>query len=400
MFLDLDRFKAVNDTLGHAFGDQLLKTVAERLRGSVRETDTISRMGGDEFGVILEGINAGQDAAVVAQKIIDALSQPFDLNGHEVFVSCSIGIAVTPSSPGDVLVRDADAAMYRAKQQGRNNYQFYTPEMNAQAFRRLTLETNMRAALEREEFVLSYQPQVDLATGRICGVEALLRWRDPNSGLVHPDEFIHVLEDSGLIIPVGEWVLRTACAQGKAWEDAGLTPVRVSVNLSGRQFNQDDLAGSLARILDETGLDPNYLELELTESLLMEDIAVSSAMLDELRVLMGLRLSVDDFGTGYSSLSYLKRFPLDTLKIDRSFVRDIATDRDDAAIVASIIGLAHNLQLKVIAEGVETEEQLAYLREKGCDIVQGFYFSEPLPAEDFWSLLRKDEPLLGVPVRD
>ena len=209
-----------------------------------------------------------------------------------------------------------------------------------------------------------------------------------------------MLEDSGLIVPVGEWVLRTACAQGKAWEDAGFAPVRISVNLSGRQFNQDDLAGSLARILDETGLDPNYLELELTESLLMEDIAVSSAMLDELRVLMGLRLSVDDFGTGYSSLSYLKRFPLDTLKIDRSFVRDIATDRDDAAIVASIISLAHNLQLEVIAEGVETEEQLAYLREKGCDIVQGFYFSEPLPAQDLWSLLKKGEPQLGVPVRD
>ena len=209
-----------------------------------------------------------------------------------------------------------------------------------------------------------------------------------------------MLEDSGLIVPVGEWVLRTACAQGKAWEDAGFAPVRISVNLSGRQFNQDDLAGSLARILGETGLDPNYLELELTESLLMEDIAVSSVMLDELRVLMGLRLSVDDFGTGYSSLSYLKRFPLDTLKIDRSFVRDIATDRDDAAIVASIIGLAHNLQLKVIAEGVETEEQLVYLREKGCDIVQGFYFSEPLPAENLWNLLRKGEPLLGVPVRD
>ena len=209
-----------------------------------------------------------------------------------------------------------------------------------------------------------------------------------------------MLEDSGLIVPVGEWVLRTACAQGKAWEDAGFAPVRISVNLSGRQFNQDDLAGSLARILGETGLDPNYLELELTESLLMEDIAVSSVMLDELRVLMGLRLSVDDFGTGYSSLSYLKRFPLDTLKIDRSFVRDIATDRDDAAIVASIIGLAHNLQLKVIAEGVETEEQLVYLREKGCDIVQGFYFSEPLPAEHLSNLLRKREPLLGVPVRD
>ena len=400
MFLDLDRFKAVNDTLGHASGDLLLKTVAERLRGSVRETDTVSRMGGDEFGVILEGINAGQDAAVVARKIIHALSQPFDLDGHEVVVTCSIGIAVAPSSPGDVLVRDADAAMYRAKQQGRNNYQFYTPEMNAQAFQRLTLETNMRAALEREEFVLSYQPQVDLATGRICGAEALLRWRDPHSGLVPPDEFIHVLEDSGLIVPVGEWVLRTACAQARAWEDAGLVPIRISVNISGRQFNQDDLAGRLARILDETGLDPNYLELELTESLLMEDIAVSNAMLDELRVLMGLRLSVDDFGTGYSSLSYLKRFPLDTLKIDRSFVRDIATDRDDAAIVASIISLAHNLQLEVIAEGVETEEQLAYLREKGCDIVQGFYFSEPLPAQDLWSLLKKGEPQLGVPVRD
>jgi EAL domain-containing protein (putative c-di-GMP-specific phosphodiesterase class I) len=336
----------------------------------------------------------------VAQKIVDALSRPITLDGHDVFVTSSIGIAVSPPSLDDDLVRDADAAMYRAKQVGRNNYQFYTPEMNAQAFERLTLENNMRSALEWEEFVLLYQPQVDLKTGRIVGAEVLLRWRHPRTGLVPPAEFIHVLEESGLIVPVGDWILRTACAQARTWADSGLPPLRMAVNLSPRQFNQQDLAQRLARILAETGLDPSCLELELTESLLMEDINISSAMLDELRVFMGLRLSIDDFGTGYSSLSYLKRFPLDTLKIDRTFVRDVTIDPDDAAIVSSIIGLAHNLRLKVVAEGVESGEQLAYLREHGCDQVQGYYFSEPLPAEEFSELLKKGKPLLSVSARD
>ncbi len=392
MVLDLDRFKAVNDTLGHEAGDELLKNTARRLSACVRETDTLARMGGDEFAIILEGLTEGQDAALVAQKIINSLTRPFDLDGHEVFITTSIGIAVSPPSPDEDLVRDADAAMYHAKQLGRNTYQFYTPEMNAQAHERLSLENSLRGALERDEFVLHYQPQVDLATGKIVGAEALLRWQ-PYSDLVQPQEFIHVLEESGLIVPVGEWVLRAACEQGKAWEMEGLPPLRVAVNLSSRQFKGGDLTGRLSRILDETGINPSSLELELTESLLMEDAPVSSAMLDELRVRLGLNLSIDDFGTGYSSLSYLKRFPLDALKVDRSFVRDIATDPNDAAIVASIINLAHNLQLRVIAEGVETEEQLDYLREHGCDLVQGFYFSEPVPAEELSELVKRDEPL-------
>ena len=399
MFLDLDRFKAVNDTLGHEAGDELLKGTARRLGTCVRETDTLARMGGDEFAVILEGLPDGQSAAIVAQKIVDALAEPFDLDGHEVFVTTSIGIAVSPPSSDGDLIRDADAAMYHAKGLGRNTYQFYTPEMNARAHERLSLESSLRGALEREEFVLHYQPQVDLATGKIVGAEALLRWQQPYSGLVQPDKFIDVLEESGLIVPVGDWVLRAACAQGKAWEKEGLPPLRVAVNLSTRQFKGEDLFGRLSRILADTGMEPSLLELELTESILMEDAPVSSAMLDEIRVRLGLNLSIDDFGTGYSSLSYLKRFPLDALKVDRSFVRDIATDPNDAAIVTSIINLAHNLRLKVIAEGVETEEQLSYLRERGCDIVQGFYFSEPVPAAEFSELVRKDEPLPNFSLR-
>ncbi len=332
--------------------------------------------------------------------MVDALSRPIDLDGHEVFVTSSIGIAVSLPSPNDDLVRDADAAMYRAKQAGRNNYQFHAPEMNVQVSERLNLENNMRGALEREEFVLLYQPQVDLQTGRIVGAEVLLRWRHPYVGLVPPAEFIHVLEESGLIVPVGDWILRTACARARAWADSGLPPLRLAVNLSPRQFKGDDLAQRLGRVLDETGLDPSCLELELTESLLMEDINVSNAMLNELRAIMGLKLSIDDFGTGYSSLSYLKRFPLDTLKIDRTFVRDVTIDPDDAAIVSSMITLAHNLRLKVVAEGVENEEKLTYLREHGCDLVQGYYFSEPLPAEEFSELLERGKPLLSVSAPD
>ena len=355
-------------------------------------------MGGDEFAVILEGLSEGKEAALVAQKIVDKLAKPFDLGGQEVFVTTSIGIAVGPPSPDEDLVRDADAAMYHAKELGRNTYRFYTPEMNAQAHERLSLENSLRGALERDEFVLHYQPQIDLATGKIVGAEALLRWRQPYSDPVQPAQFIHVLEESGLILPVGDWVLRAACEQGKAWESEGL-PLRVAVNLSSRQFKGENLAATLSEILNDTGMDPSCLELELTESLLMGDAQVSSATLDDLRIQPGLRLSIDDFGTGYSSLSYLKRLPLDALKVDRSFVRDIATDPNDAAIVTSIINLAHNLRLKVIAEGVETEEQLAYLQKHGCDLVQGFYFSEPVPAAELSKLVRRDEPLPNFSLR-
>jgi diguanylate cyclase (GGDEF)-like protein len=397
MFLDLDRFKAVNDTLGHGTGDLLLKKVAERLEGSVRETDTVARIGGDEFSIILEGLPEAEDAALVARKIIDKLVQPFVLDGHEVFVTTSIGIAVYPSSNGDSLLTDADSAMYCAKEQGRNTYRFHTPEMNAQVRERLNMESKLRRALDQEEFLLYYQPQVDLTTGMIVGTEALLRWQHPELGLVSPGKFIPVLEDIGMMVRVGEWVLQTACRQSKAWQRDGFPPLRMAVNISARQFSRRDLIDTVAGVLTETGLDPNYLELEITESLLMEDIKANSRLLDELKTSVeGLRVSIDDFGTGYSSLSYLKTFPIDLLKIDQSFIRDITTNSDDAAITTAIIVLAHNLRLKVIAEGVETEEQMTYLREKGCDEAQGFYFSRPLPADEFTKLLVRGGSLLGV----
>jgi len=397
MFLDLDRFKAVNDTLGHGTGDLLLKKVAERLEGSVRETDTVARIGGDEFSIILEGLTEAEDAALVARKIIDKLVQPFVLDGHEVFVTTSIGIAVYPSSNGDSLLTDADSAMYCAKEQGRNTYRFHTPEMNAQVRERLNMESKLRRALDQEEFLLYYQPQVDLTTGMIVGTEALLRWQHPELGLVSPGKFIPMLEDIGMMVRVGEWVLQTACRQSKAWQRDGFPPLRMAVNISARQFSRRDLIDTVVGVLTETGLDPNYLELEITESLLMEDIKANSRLLDELKTSVeGLRVSIDDFGTGYSSLSYLKTFPIDLLKIDQSFIRDITTNSDDAAITTTIIVLAHNLRLKVIAEGVETEEQMTYLREKGCDEAQGFYFSRPLPADEFTKLLVRGGSLLGV----
>jgi diguanylate cyclase (GGDEF)-like protein len=397
MFLDLDHFKAVNDKLGHNGGDELLKEVAGRIKRRVRESDTVARIGGDEFAIILEDLSDAQDAAPVAQDILDRLSEPLVLDGYEIPLTASIGIAIRPPSEGDRLLKDADTAMYRAKERGRNTYEFYTEEMNVQAFELLTLRNMLRHALGREEFLLYYQPQVELATHEIVGAEALLRWQRPDLGLVSPMKFIPVLEDTGDITRVGEWVLRTACRQGKAWQDSGLGPLKVAVNLSTRQFSQRNLVDTVAGILEETGLDPYYLELEVTESLLMEDIEASSRMLNELKTIVGgLRVSIDDFGTGHSSLYYLKSFPIDLLKIDQSFVRDVATDPDDAAITAAIIQLAHDLRLKVIAEGVETEEQLAYLRKRGCDEAQGFYFGRPLPVDEFARLLESGEPLLGA----
>jgi diguanylate cyclase (GGDEF)-like protein len=388
MFLDLDHFKAVNDSLGHAGGDELLKGVARRIQGCVRESDTVARLGGDEFAIVLEDLSD-------AQGILRALSEPFVLDGHEILITASIGIAVRPPSAGEELLKDADTAMHRAKERGRNSYEFFTQEMNVQALERLTLQNMLRRGLEREEFWLCYQPQVDLATGGVVGVEALLRWHRPDLGVVSPATFVPVLEESGLIVPVGEWVLRTACRQTRTWQESGAGRLRVAVNLSARQFGREDLVGTVARVLEETGLDPRCLEMEITESLLMEDIEGSSRTLDELkRVVGGVRVSIDDFGTGYSSLSYLKSFPIDLLKIDRSFVRDLATDPDDAAITTAIIGLAHNLRLEVIAEGVETEEQLVFLRNKRCDGVQGYYFGRPMPAEDLALLLEEGKPLL------
>ena len=390
MFLDLDRFKSFNDALGHSFGDMLLRTVAERLTECVREGDTVARMGSDEFGVILEGIRDAGGVASMAQRIADALSLPFLLHDREVFVTISMGIVVREPHGNVDMIKDATAAMHRAKEFGSNNYQFFTPEMNVQAFQRLAFEGSLRRALERDEFLLHYQPQVDLRTGRIVGAEALLRWRHPDLGVISPEEFVPILEETGIVIPVGEWVLRTACEQARAWQEADdLPPLRVAVNLSARQFKQHDLTETVSGALRLSGLDPERLELEITESVLMENAQTSGVRLAKLKMDEGLRVSIDDFGTGYSSLSYLKRFPLDVLKIDQSFVRDIADDPDDAAIVSAIIALAHNLRLEVIAEGVETEAQLAFLRERGCDQIQGFHFSRPLPPDAFARLVRK-----------
>ena len=394
VFVDLDRFKFVNDTLGHLAGDELLKKVAERLQGAVRETDTVARLGGDEFVLLLPERSDVALSTIVVQRVMDAIARPVTIEGHEFFLTCSVGVSAFPADGDDVetLIKHADIAMYRAKETGRNNFQFYTATMNQQALERLRLEGDLRTALERDEFVLHYQPQVDLRSGRIVGMEALLRWQHPHLGMVPPLRFIGLAEETGLIVPIGAWVLRTACQQAKAWQVEGLGFLRVSVNLSARQFNQHDLTRSIADILQETGLDPQYLELELTESMVMTDVEHTVGMLRDLKTI-GVQMSIDDFGTGYSSLSYLKRFPIDVLKIDQSFVRDITLDPDDAAIVTTIIALAHNLRLNVIAEGVETGAQLHYLQRHGCDEIQGYYFSRPVPAAEFAQMVRDGKSL-------
>jgi diguanylate cyclase (GGDEF)-like protein/PAS domain S-box-containing protein len=394
MFLDLDRFKIINDTLGHTLGDQLLQVVSKRLVSCVREDDTVARLGGDEFTIVLEDVADAGDIGSVAEKIIRMLSQPMTLEGHEIFVTTSIGIAIYPDDgdTADTLIKHADAAMYRAKDKGRNNYQFFTADMNVRALERLTMENSLRKALERNEFVLYYQPQVDINTHRITGMEALLRWRHPELGLVSPAQFIPIAEESGLIVPIGEWVLRAACAQNKAWQDAGFPALRVAVNISARQFKQPNLVGTIAQVLADTGLNPRYLELEITENIAMEHAEDTVEKLRKLKE-MGIRISIDDFGTGHSSLSYLKRFPIDAIKIDRSFVTDLSPDQDSAAIAAAISAMANSLKLKVITEGVETEEQLALLMTHNRDEVQGYYFSQPLPADAFAALLKDGKPL-------
>ena len=394
LLIDLDRFKFVNDSLGHKAGDLLLQTVAARLQASVRDSDTVARLSGDEFVAILSEYPEHRLSTDIVQRVMRAVAQPVQLGGREFLVTCSIGVAVYDSAgtPVQELIEHADIAMYSAKKLGRNGFQFYQPSMNEATQERLNIEGALRHALERDEFVLHYQPQVDLRSGRIVGMEALLRWRHPELGMVAPARFIALAEETGLIVPIGAWVLRTACAQNRAWQDAGLAPLRVAVNLSARQFSEPGLVGAIAAVLADTALAPGNLELELTESLFMHDVDQAVVLLHELKAL-GVALSIDDFGTGYSSLSYLRRFPIDVLKIDRSFVNDIVSDADDAAIVASIIALAHNLKLRVIAEGVESRDQLDYLRSSGCDEMQGYYFSRPLPAQQFEQLLRHDTHL-------
>ena len=388
LFLDLDHFKHINDSLGHAIGDQLLQSVANRLVACVRTTDTVCRQGGDEFVILLAEIEQPQDAAHVAEILRAALDTPHLIGGHELHISLSIGISIFPDDGADVdtLMQNADTAMYHAKANGRNNYQFFRADMNTRAVRRLFVEKSLRRALKQGEFLLHYQPKIDLASGAMTGAEALIRWRDPDLGLVMPAQFVPIAEENGLIVPVGRWVLREACRQIQAWLDSGLPAVPVSVNISAAEFRHAGFLEGVAMILKETGLAPHYLELELTESILMHDVESSASVLEALKA-MGVQLAIDDFGTGYSSLSYLKRFPIDTLKIDQSFVRDIVTNADDATIVAAVIGMGRNLKQRVIAEGVETPAQLAFLQARSCDEGQGFHFSHPVSAEDFAQLL-------------
>lgn len=388
MLLDLNRFKTINDTLGHDTGDLLLKEAASRFAVCMREDDTIARWGGDEFSFLLPDLGHLEEAAEVARRILDVLSQPFHLADKEFYIGASIGIALYPADDQtpEGLVRMADMAMYRAKEQGESAYQFFTAGMNAKAYERLTLENNLRKALERGELLLYYQPQADLETGRISGMEALLRWQHPDLGMVSPAQFIPLAEETGLIVPIGEWVLREACRQNKAWQDAGLPWMRVSVNFSSWQLRQRDIVQMTAAILKESGLSADFLELELTESYIMQDPEAAILTLRQLKD-MGISLSMDDFGTGYSSLSYLKRFPIDCLKIDQSFIHDIPGNADSAAIVTAIVAMGHSLGLEMVAEGVETAEQLAFLQRLKCQEMQGYYFSKPLPADAFTQLL-------------
>lgn len=388
LFLDLDRFKLINDTMGHNLGDQLLKMVSQRLRQILREEDTIGRQGGDEFLLLLPEVKQEEDVALVADKILQVFATPFLLEENEVFITPSIGISIYPTDGEDreTLVKQADTAMYHAKELGRNNYQFYTEDLNTKVHERLAVENSLRKALEREEFLLYYQPQVDLNSGQINGVEALLRWHSPERGLVSPGVFIPIAEETGLIVPLGEWVLRSACVQNLKWQDMGFPPRRISVNISARQFREPKFVETVAEVLKETGLDPQWLELEITESIAMEYGEDSREQLQRLKQL-GVGIAIDDFGTGYSSLNYLRRLPIGTLKIDQSFVRDIGLDENGEAVVIGMIKLAKSLQLKVIAEGVETEEQKVFLKDVNCDEMQGFLFSKPLPSGEIERLL-------------
>jgi diguanylate cyclase (GGDEF)-like protein/PAS domain S-box-containing protein len=384
MFLDLDRFKVINDAYGHPFGDALLKEAAARLTSLVRDGDTVARLGGDEFLILLPGLRRTADAYVIAQKILDAFEVPLVLDGNEAHLNTSIGVALFPQDGHDVdaLITNADAAMYRSKDLGGGVYQFFNAEMSRESVRRVQLETQLRLALAQRELLIRYQPKVELASGRITGCEALVGWMHPAIGFIPPAQFIPVAEESGLIVPIGDWVLRTACEQCRKWQDEDVGPIAVAVNLSARQFLRQDVVGWVMRTLESTGLAPGLLELELTESLIAEDPDKVAATIKQLRA-EGVRFSIDDFGTGYSSLSYLKRFPVDALKIDQSFVKNVGSAADDEAISLAVISLAHSLRLKVVAEGVETASQLDFLRVNGCDEVQGFYFSKPLLAEEF-----------------
>jgi diguanylate cyclase (GGDEF)-like protein len=389
MFMDLDRFKHINDSLGHTVGDQLLQSVGQRLLGCVRQSDTISRLGGDEFVALLPDIDHPEDAALSAQKMIAAIALPHRIDQHDLHIGASIGISIYPEDglDAETLIKHADTAMFHAKDNGRNTYAFFEPEMTARAIARQSIEASLRLALERQEFVLHYQPKVNLLSGTIVGIEALVRWQHPQRGLLIPADFVPIAEDSGLILPLGRWVLREACRQARAWQDAGLPPVSIAVNTSALEFRAGDFLEYLRATLEASRLEPRYLELELTESVLMRDAASADSVLHALAGL-GVKLAIDDFGTGYSSLSYLRQFPIDTLKIDQSFVNEITSNPDDAAIVRAVISMGKSLKKRVIAEGVETAEQAAFLLAQHCDEGQGLFFGRPVGAEALAILLR------------
>jgi len=390
LFLDVDRFKHVNDSLGHDIGDRLLQSIAQRLLGCVRASDTVSRQGGDEFVILLPELTQAQDATVCADKILETLRTPHRIDQYDVQVTASIGIVTYPDDGMDceTLMKHADFAMYHAKDSGRDNCQFFKWDLNLRAVKRQWLEDSMRHALERHEFAVHYQPKVNLENGEIVGVEALIRWLHPELGLVSPAEFIPIAEECGLMIPIGRWVLGQACHQAQAWQELGLAPIRIAVNISPVELRARDFLTGLGVILAETGLDPHLLELELTETFMVQDSAAMLAVLQDVKRL-GIKLALDDFGTGYSSLNHLKRFPIDTLKIDRSFVRTVTTNADDASIVCAVISMGKNLHMRVVAEGVETREQLAFLQDRECPFGQGYYFSQPLTGAACTRLLRR-----------
>jgi diguanylate cyclase (GGDEF)-like protein/PAS domain S-box-containing protein len=397
LFLDVDGFKTINDSLGHSYGDLLLQQLAVRLQSCAREQDTVSRLGGDEFLIVLGSVGEDLDAAVAAERIARAVNSPFDIQGQTLSVTCSIGISMFPDHGEDAetLIKSADAAMYSSKDGGRNTFRFFTEKLTAEALERLQLDGSLRAAVDDEQFFLVYQPEIDVDSGAISCWEALIRWQHPDLGLVPPDKFIRVAENNGLIVPIGEWVLQTACTQWKRWVDNGLVNTPVAVNVSALQFRHEGFCGMVKRVLEETGLAPEFLELELTESLLFSNEDVMFEILGELKS-MGVQLAIDDFGTGYSSLSYLRQFPVSKLKIDRSFIRDLALNGNDVSITAAIINLAKCLKLKVTAEGVENEAQLSFLREHGCDEVQGFFFSKPLTVAEVPIMSRRGYGMPGV----
>lgn len=388
LFISMDQFKKVNDTLGHGPGDSLLGGFGKRLKSCISDLDSVARFGNDEFALLLTHIDGQQDVIETIRSLTQVLKFPFDVAGQELFATASVGVSMFPADGEDVqtLLKNAGAALYKAKRSGGANYQFYTSDMHELAARKLALETSLRRAIQNKEFLVHYQPRVSVDSLEITGVEALVRWQHPQLGLISPAEFIPLAEDTGLIVPLGEWVLRTACLQNKAWQAQGFAPIQMAVNICARQFHDEDLAQTVIRILDETRLAPEHLELELTESSIMQNAGFAASVLSRLKG-MGINISIDDFGTGFSSLASLKRLPIDALKIDKSFVSDATTDPDDAALVMAIITLAHNLRLKVIAEGVETEEQLRFLHLLRCDEIQGYLFSKPLPADALVSLL-------------